>query len=79
MRGSGLRAIVSIAAISSLAGCAGTSSSVRAGAQWSARSMRRAVPQYLEDSPASVPQEWITKGQRRARAAEAEAPFAETR
>ncbi len=35
------------------------------------------VSEYMEDTPSGVPQEWITKGWRRARAAEAEAPFAD--
>ena len=35
------------------------------------------VSEYMEDTPAGVPQEWVTKGLRRARAAEAEAPYAD--
>ena len=35
------------------------------------------VSEYLEDTPLGVPKEWITKGTRRARAAEAEAPLAD--
>ena len=35
------------------------------------------VSEYMEDTPPGVPQEWVTKGWRRARAAEAEAAFAD--
>ncbi|MEO7761694.1 MAG: patatin-like phospholipase family protein [Casimicrobiaceae bacterium] len=35
------------------------------------------VSEYMEDTPAGVPQEWVTKGWRRARAVETEAPFAD--
>ena len=35
------------------------------------------VSEYMEDTPPGVPQEWVTKGWRRARAAEAEASFAD--
>ncbi|MEP7084114.1 MAG: patatin-like phospholipase family protein [Betaproteobacteria bacterium] len=35
------------------------------------------VSEYMEDTPTGVPQEWVTKGWRRARAAEAEARFAD--
>lgn len=35
------------------------------------------VSEYMEDTPPGVPQEWVTKGWRRARAVEAEAPLAD--
>ena len=35
------------------------------------------VSEYMDDTPAGVPQDWVTKGRRRALAAEAEAPFAD--
>lgn len=35
------------------------------------------VSEYMEDTPTGVPPEWVTKGRRRAHAAEAEAPFAD--
>ena len=35
------------------------------------------VSEYMEDTPPGVPQEWITKGWRRAKAAAAEAPYAD--
>jgi NTE family protein len=35
------------------------------------------VSEYMEDTPAGVPQQWITKGWRRAHAVEAEAPLAD--
>jgi NTE family protein len=35
------------------------------------------VSEYMVDTPAGVPQEWVTKGWRRARAVEAEAPLAD--
>ena len=35
------------------------------------------VSEYMEDTPAGVPQEWVTKGWRRAHAVEAEAPLAD--
>ena len=35
------------------------------------------VSEYMEDTPPGVPQEWVTKGWRRARAADVEAPFAD--
>jgi NTE family protein len=35
------------------------------------------VSEYMEDTPAGVPQEWVTKGWRRARAVEAETPYAD--
>jgi NTE family protein len=35
------------------------------------------VSEYMEDTPPGVPQEWITKGWRRAHAVEAEAPLAD--
>jgi NTE family protein len=35
------------------------------------------VSEYMEDTPAGVPQEWVTKGWRRARAVDAEAPLAD--
>ena len=35
------------------------------------------VSEHMEDTPAGVPQDWVTKGWRRARAVEAEAPFAD--
>jgi len=35
------------------------------------------VSEYMEDTPPGVPQEWVTKGWRRAHAVDAEAPFAD--
>ena len=35
------------------------------------------VSEYMQDTPTGVPQEWITKGWRRARTVDAEAPFAD--
>lgn len=35
------------------------------------------VSEYMEDTPTGVPQEWVSKGWRRARAVDAEAPFAD--
>jgi NTE family protein len=35
------------------------------------------VSEYMEDTPAGVPQEWVTKGWRRAHAVEGEAPLAD--
>ena len=35
------------------------------------------VSEYMEDTPPGVPQEWVTKGWRRARAAGVETPFAD--
>lgn len=35
------------------------------------------VSEYMEDTPTGVPPEWVTKGWRRARAVDAEAPFAD--
>ena len=35
------------------------------------------VSEFMEETPSGVPQEWVTKGRRRARAADAEAPFAD--
>jgi NTE family protein len=35
------------------------------------------VSEYMEDTPPGVPEEWVTKGWRRARAVEAEAPLAD--
>jgi NTE family protein len=35
------------------------------------------VSEYMEDTPAGVPQEWVTKGWRRARAVDTEAPLAD--
>ena len=35
------------------------------------------VSEYMEDTPPGVPQEWVTKGWRRARAVDAEAPLAD--
>src|SRR4029450_6110988 len=35
------------------------------------------VSEYMEDTPPGVPQEWVTKGWRRARAVAAEAPLAD--